>query len=578
MLSQKYFLGLLTTAVLVAITGKSSVAFTIIPDQTLPIKDSDRTYKYEEYYDFRQGVTKLDAWPDFSPEKPFPPDPRRELNKGQVVEIRPGGTVGLLNLLDQRFGNFWEFVPKGNLAGIFNVENYFACGSDFLCENDRRGVSNAVGAFIKLNYIPGEGDPIGNTVHWIQRILVNYDIDENYRVIDDQVPKDKLDIRPGASTPYFDESYPGSGTNSTTFIDLPHVQDPYNKTNHYFYAETYLVNEVPGGTTDIQTGIVKRKVEIYSGVRWGWENTYTPKNFEKTFFGSLYSSDETNTFHMSGLTPGAKFYAEINNNIPGNICNPNTYLETRYGSDTWRYDNDSSPVGDGFASALTGNVFSDGTINLTVGAYGDGGIHIRGKDGGKYELNVNVFEDENDFPYVIGTGSGGGGVGTERPGTTQQNPILPTSTDGNWQIFSNVPGCRWYDPHTTYGFEFQALDDTLFTEILDFPIGDDDRFTVSVGDRILGEFGPGQNVDFVSLFGSGISHFKITDIDSLFGSTAETAFPIQLAFNDRIGSFKMRPISQETSPQSTPESTSALGLLALGAWGIIKAMKIRFER
>lgn len=80
------------------------------------------------------------------------------------------------------------------------------------------------------------------------------------------------------------------------------------------------------------------------------------------------------------------------------------------------------------------------------------------------------------------------------------------------------------------------------------------------------------------MLGFGVPNFKITGIDSLIGATEETAFPIQLAFNDRRGSFKMRPISKETSPQSTPESTSALGLFALGAWGIIKAMKIRFEK
>lgn len=32
------------------------------------------------------------------------------------------------------------------------------------------------------------------------------------------------------------------------------------------------------------------------------------------------------------------------------------------------------------------------------------------------------------------------------------------------------------------------------------------------------------------------------------------------------------------SPVSIPESRSALGLLALGAWGIMKAMKIRLEK
>jgi hypothetical protein len=82
----------------------------------------------------------------------------------------------------------------------------------------------------------------------------------------------------------------------------------------------------------------------------------------------------------------------------------------------------------------------------------------------------------------------------------------------------------------------------------------------------------------ISNAGSGISNFKITGIDSSFGSTEETAFPIQLAFNDRIGSFKMRPFSQENSPQPVSESTSALGLLALSVWGIVKALKIRFEK
>lgn len=188
-----------------------------------------------------------------------------------------------------------------------------------------------------------------------------------------------------------------------------------------------------------------------------------------------------------------------------------------------------------------------------------------------------VFND-GDLSFSAGD-SGGGGVSRERPGGTQQNPILPNAREGSWQVFRNVPGCRWYDPHTPYGFEFQALDNTLFSEILDFPIGPDNRFTVSVGDNILGEFSPGQNVDFVSLFGSGVSNFKITGIDSSFGSTEETAFPIQLAFNDRVGSFKMRPFSKESSPaQSVPESTSGLGLLALGAWAIVKALKIRFNK
>ncbi|WP_083602417.1 vWA domain-containing protein [Hydrococcus rivularis] len=99
---------------------------------------------------------------------------------------------------------------------------------------------------------------------------------ENGDIINDQIAIDKLDIRRGAGSPYYDVSFPGS-SNSTLFRDLPYISTPpYTRTNHYFYAETYLVNEVPGGVVDLETGIVKNRVEIYSGVRWGWENTYTP--------------------------------------------------------------------------------------------------------------------------------------------------------------------------------------------------------------------------------------------------------------------------------------------------------------
>lgn len=560
----------LTTTVLIALTSRPSLAFKITPTQP---GDSDGTYKYEEFYENSQGVTRLDAWPDLSPGKPFPPDPRR-LNTGQVLEIKPGGTDGLLNLLYARFGQFWEFIPKGNLEGSFNVENYYACGSDFSCELDGARRFNSVGAAFKLNYHPEGADPTGNTVHWIQRVMVNYDVDENGQLINDQVPIDKLDIRNNAASPYFDESYQGS--NPTLFRDLSSVQNPYNRTNHYFYAETYLVNEVPAVTLDPKTGVVKRRVEIYSGVRWGWENTFTPKlpQPSKTFSGTLTSGSQTDQYKLDGLTPGNYFYAWTNNSIPSNRCNPNTYLSATSGTG-YNYDNDSSPTGDGFASALSGIVPNNGIIDLFVGTHSG----RRGEDRGSYELNVKVYDSEPAPPSIIIGSSGGGGVTRPRPGNTQQNPILPTSNSGGWQIFNNVPSCRWYDPYTTYGFEFQALEDTLFTEILDFPVGLDNRFKVSVGNTYLGEFSPGDRVDFVSLFGQGVSHFKITDIDALIGETVETAFPIQLAFNKPVGSFQMRPFHEDETPtpQRVPEPMSVLGLLALGIWGGFQAIKINSD-
>ncbi len=165
------------------------------------------------------------------------------------------------------------------------------------------------------------------------------------------------------------------------------------------------------------------------------------------------------------------------------------------------------------------------------------------------------------------------GFNCESIGQAQYNPILASANDEDWKIFSNVLSGLWFDPPTNEGFEFQTTGDTLFTNILDFPIGldADNLFTVSVGDTKIGEFSPGQNVDFVSLLGGGVKSFNITGIDSIFGSTQETAFPIQLAFNKNTGSFKMRPISQ---PKSVPEPHSLFGLFTLLLWAGFQGLKI----
>lgn len=154
-------------------------------------------------------------------------------------------------------------------------------------------------------------------------------------------------------------------------------------------------------------------------------------------------------------------------------------------------------------------------------------------------------------------GSSGGG------GCRQDNPIVARNIDNDWKLFQDVESDLWYDPETPYGFEFQALGDTLFTDILDLPIDidEDSLFTVSVGDVSLGKFAAGERINFAALFGEGVSNFKITGIDSLFGAET-TPFPIRLSFNDSIGSFQMRPFSK-----SVPEPATIFGLLALTILG-----------
>jgi hypothetical protein len=171
---------------------------------------------------------------------------------------------------------------------------------------------------------------------------------------------------------------------------------------------------------------------------------------------------------------------------------------------------------------------------------------------------------------VISPGSGGGGVGC-----SQNNPILANQSEGNKQTFKQVPRRRWYDPITSYGFEFETLGDDLFTGILDFPIGldNDNLFTVSANNLILGEFGPGDSLDFTDLFGDGIDKFTITDISGL-GPTPETAFPILLDFNNETVDFTMTRLDAPKThsvPEPNPLATVvAIGLFTYGVFSFTK--------
>lgn len=478
-------------------------------------------------------------------------------------------------------GITWNFTAaQQELTGGFYIGEYYACAPNvgYPCGSrvgitGNQGVdpSQSVGSALSLFYSPGVNDPVvDSNLHWIQVVTAK---------MDERRPVEKVDNDselPFRIPPYYQNTErvndSQTGTPLLRFLDTPQRMDVTK--NWDWSALLYLVKE----TTD--PGNPKTKnVTVYNGIEWGWTSKFTPPKTSKTFSGTLASGYQTDYYSLDKLTPGSTYTAWTNNDLPSNRCNPNTFLRTySSASGSYLWDDNSSPVGNGFASGLTGTVGTSGTVNLAVFPANGG---ARGQDKGNYELFVNVYEP-NSPTFSNGNSGGGGfgkemqgGFGKEMRGLTQQNPILPTSVQNGWQIFSQVPGCRWYDPYTTYGFEFQSLEDTLFTEILDFPVGDDTEFAVTVGNVLLGTFGPGSSVDFVSLLGHGVSNFKITDINSLFGSTAETAFPIQLAFNEREGSFKMRAISADDA-ENVPEPTTVLGtLLAVGGLGTIKKLKNR---
>ena len=249
-------------------------------------------------------------------------------------------------------------------------------------------------------------------------------------------------------------------------------------------------------------------VTIHNGITWGWRNIFTP----------VQASAPTD---------------------PPPAC-----------------DNSSSTSGGGSGGGSGGSGCSDN-------GWGDE------RDNRELPLFEEDEFDENDF-YVVTDD-------TQEPEfeivsnllcQSQDDAVLPSETDEDWKVFNDAPSTCWFDPETNYGFEFQALENTLFTELLDFPVGidADERFTVQVGEKILGEFSPGESVDFVSLVGSGIAEFKILDIDT---QQDLADVPFKVGFNGALASFQMRAIAEpEQIPTSIPEPGSVAGILTIGLLGI----------
>lgn len=259
MKSQQHSLLFLATTLLVTLPSHSGFAFSVTP----PPRNN---YIYSSSYSIdlpnRTGTIKgrvsLDAWPRW--------DYRRYgIFQGRVLPIRRGGTEGLLRLLNRQFPN-WEFSRGRDIRGSFDIQRYTLCTPLFPPPNGYCGLRsngdlkvNGVGARFMLNYNPRPSDPQGDNIHWIQRFISN--------LTDNNNDVDMIDIRPGQADPFYDTF---GNADPTFFRDVPWDERFY--LNRFFYAETYIVKEIFSPPNTGNPSIVKRKVEIYNGVRWGFEN------------------------------------------------------------------------------------------------------------------------------------------------------------------------------------------------------------------------------------------------------------------------------------------------------------------
>jgi hypothetical protein len=119
---------------------------------------------------------------------------------------------------------------------------------------------------------------------------------------------------------------------------------------------------------------------------------------------------------------------------------------------------------------------------------------------------------------------------------------MPTSTGGGRLTFRAVVTRAWVDPPTSEGYRYEMTNNSLFTKIVNFPTGFGKPFTVSVGGKVVGQFKPGDSVDFSKFPGGGVKEFTVTGITPLTDPEDQTAFPLQLAFNTETADFTMEAI------------------------------------
>lgn len=120
------------------------------------------------------------------------------------------------------------------------------------------------------------------------------------------------------------------------------------------------------------------------------------------------------------------------------------------------------------------------------------------------------------------------------------------------------PGPDWYDPAPTSGYYFSALG-AKFLSIDDFPPGFGSAFEVSAGGTHLGQFAPGQRVEFRG----GVTEFSISGITPSVEGSNPFAFPIKLSFDTIGAKFAMVPLGEEDA-DTTPPQVSCQG--ADGLW------------
>ena len=158
---------------------------------------------------------------------------------------------------------------------------------------------------------------------------------------------------------------------------------------------------------------------------------------------------------------------------------------------------------------------------------------------------------------------------TQLKGFSALSPLLPQFVQDGWKIFTDIASGLWVDPPTKKGFQYEALGESVFKGISDFPDGidADDTFSVFAENQFIGKYQPGQSIDFVSIFGKGIKSFSITDIESKDPNKNVVNFALPILFGEDHGSLRMRAddgqdeVVNPDKPQDVPEPVTPIATI-----------------